>query len=332
MEISHNIHLYNDDALRLYDNWAVPTVIISDGPYGVNGYKGDLKTPEGLAKWYEPHIIEWAKKATAQTTLWFWNTEIGWAIVHPVLVANGWEYKTCCIWDKGMSHIAGNINTKTLSKLPVVSEVCVQYVKKPTFKVEGKDYLMKEWLLYEWKRTGLPFRKANEACGVADAATRKYLTQCHLWYMPPEDAFEKLVSYANKYGKEEGKPYFSINGKEPLTKEEWRKLKAKFHCPMGMTNVWQLSQLSGIERIKKGTKAVHFNQKPLKLITETIKMASDENDVVWDPFGGIFTSAIACVNIDRECFSAEIDPEMYQNGLLRVQNHIRYITENVPLF
>ena len=50
----------------------------------------------------------------------------------------------------------------------------------------------------EWRRTGLPFRLANEACGVLNAATRKYLTADHLWYYPPAEAFVKLADYANR--------------------------------------------------------------------------------------------------------------------------------------
>ena len=311
---SGSIKLYNDDAIYLYSSWDTPTVIISDGPYGINGYPGDLVTTDSLGEWYEPHIIEWSKYSTPQTTLWFWNTELGWANVHPFLIKHGWEYKACCVWDKGMSHVAGNVNTKTISKLPVVSEVCVQYVRRAEFCVDGIIYNMKDWLRKEWERTGIPFSKTNEACDVKDAATRKYFTKCHLWYMPPADAFEKIVTYANLFGRPEGKPYFSTDGLRPISRDEWQKYRAKFYCPMGLTNVWSESQLNGKERLKNGTKAVHYNQKPLKLIETTIVISSDEGDVVWDPFGGLFTTAVACYHQNRLCFTAEIRPDMYQQA------------------
>lgn len=319
IDIISGLHLYNGDSLELYQLWDKPTVIMADGPYGVNGFRGDLKTPVGLAEWYEPHIAEWSKKATPQTTLWFWNTEIGWAIVHPILEKYGWEYKTCNVWDKGMSHVAGNTNTKTLSHLPVVSEVCVQYVKKASFDWNGEKVSMKDWLRLEWERTGMPFSKTNEACHVVNAATRKYFTKCHLWYMPPADMFEKIVAYANEHGKDEGKPYFSINGKTPMTKEDWEHMKPKFNCPFGVTNVWTTAQLRNSERIKKGLKAIHLNQKPLELIGRIIEMSSDKNDVVWDPFGGLFTTAVACYNLQRSCFTSEITPEVFEEGKKRVE-------------
>ena len=228
INFNRNIHLVCDDAINVYDKWKSPTIIISDGPYGINGYPGDLLSASELADWYEPHIKKWSELSSPITTLWFWNTEVGWANVHPILEKYGWTYVSCCVWDKGMSHVAGNTNTKTIRHLPVVTEVCAQYVKKPEFKVNGQLFSMKEWLGYEWARTGLPFSKANEACGVKNAATRKYFTKCHLWYMPPADAFEKIAFYANENGNESGKPYFSINGTKPITYNEWKKLRAKF--------------------------------------------------------------------------------------------------------
>lgn len=320
-----SIHLFCGDALDFYDEWETPTVIISDGPYGIKGFPGDLVSPNGLDKWYEPHIKRWSARATPLTTLWFWNTEVGWATVHPVLEKNGWTYVSCCVWDKGMSHVAGNTNTKTIRHLPVVTEVCIQYVKKPLFNVNDKKISMQEWLRYEWGRTGLPFSKTNEACGVVDAATRKYFTKCHLWYMPPAEAFEKIVSYANQYGQENGKPYFSIDGKTPITKEEWALMRSKFYCPIGITNVWTVPQLRNGERVKIKQKAVHLNQKPLELIKRTIEMTSDKNDTIWDPFAGLFTTAIASYELERKCYSAEINVDVYNHGIKRFEQKLQEI-------
>lgn len=317
------INLYCGDALKLYDKWKSPTVIISDGPYGINGFPGDLLSPDSLDKWYEPHVKKWSELSTPLTTLWFWNTELGWATVHPILEKYGWSYISCCVWDKGMSHVAGNTNTKTIRHLPVVTEVCVQYVKKPFFSVGDSIMTMKEWLHYEWKRTGIPFSKTNEACGVKNAATRKYFTKCHLWYMPPADAFAKITAYANEHGKKDGKPYFSINGISPITKDEWALMRSKFYCPLGVTNVWQVSQLRNSERVKIKQKAVHLNQKPLALIKRTIEMTTDKSDVVWDPFAGLFTTAIASFELKRICYCSEIRQDVFNFGVDRIQHQLQ---------
>ncbi|WP_303234692.1 DNA methyltransferase [Holdemanella biformis] len=321
-QILENTHLYCGEALDFYDRWETPTVIVCDGPYGVKGFPGDLVSHEGLGEWYEPHIKKWSELATPLTTLWFWNTEVGWATVHPILEKYGWAYVSCCIWDKGMSHVAGNTNTKTIRHLPVVTEVCVQYVKKPAFKVGNESMSMKEWLRFEWQRTKLPFRLTNEACGVKNAATRKYFTKCHLWYMPPAEAFEKIAEYANNYGDESGKPYFSIDGEKPISKVEWARMRSKFYCPIGITNVWQVPQLRNSERLKANQKAIHLNQKPLVLIKRIIEMASDKGDVIWDPFAGLCTSAIASIDLERVCYCAEINPDVYDIAVKRVKSHL----------
>ena len=317
-----NNQVYCGDAINFYNEWDSPIVIVSDGPYGINGYPGDSLSHEGLGEWYEPHIKKWSEYSTAQTTLWFWNTEVGWATVHPVLVKNGWRYVSCCIWDKGIGHIAGNTNTKTIRRLPVVTEVCAHYVRNPVYSTSGANVSMKEWLRYEWERTGLPFSKTNDACGVVDAATRKYFTKCHLWYMPPSDAFEMIAEYANLHGKAEGKPYFSLDGKIPISKDEWTKLRSKFYCPMGLTNVWQSPQLRNGERLKYKQKAVHLNQKPLALIKQIIEMTSDEGDVVWDPFAGVCTVAVACDMLKRRGYSSEIRHDVFEIGIQRIKNRL----------
>lgn len=305
------VTIHFERAENLYDRWPTPVCITSDGPYGIRGFPGDPPTVEGLIEYYTPHIEAWSRRSIPQTTLWFWNTELGWATVHPLLVANGWEYRGCHIWDKGVAHVAGNANSLTLRKFPVVTEVCVQYVKAARFKVDGREMSMQEWLRYEWQRSGLPLSMTNKACGVRNAATRKYFTQCHLWYYPPVDAFVKLSKYASTHGNPAGRPYFSVDGKRSLSGQEWAKLRAKFNCEVGINNVWREPAVRGMERLKEKYRCLHNNQKPLRLIEIAIRASTDEADVVWEPFGGLCTAAVAAHSLKRVCVSAEIISEYY---------------------
>lgn len=302
-------------------------MIVSDGGYGVLGFEGDTSDHLGLPEWYEPHIAEWAKSATAVTTLWFWNSEIGWAAVHPVLERYGWRYQNCNIWNKTFAHIAGNVNTQKIRRFPVVSEVCVQYV----FEAKVQGVSLKEWLRAEWKRSGIPLRRANDACGVKDAAVRKYFDQGHLWYYPPPDVFERLQTYANEHGKPEGRPYYSFDGKRPATAKEWARMRSKFNCPHAVTNVWERHPVNGGERLKAPNgRAVHLNQKPLDLMAMIIEASSDEGDVVWEPFGGLFTGALAARQTKRRAYACEIDPTYFQYGVSRFNNGATFPTKAEP--
>jgi hypothetical protein len=320
-----DVAIHFDRAEVLYDSWPRPTCIIADGPYGVSGFPGDERKAETLVDWYAPHVQAWSRIATPETTLWFWNTELGWATVHPILAANGWEYRCCNIWDKGMSHVAGNANTQTLRKFPVVTEVCVQYVKAAIFVADGRKMSMQEWLRREWRRSGLPLSAANEACGVLNAATRKYLTADHLWYYPPVDAFIKLADYANRLGNAGGRPYFSLDGKQPICADQWARMRAKFTCEVGITNVWREPQVSGQERIQGARngmrykfRSLHGSQKPLKFIDLIIRSSTDPDDVVWEPFGGLCPGAVVCHHLRRQYVAAEILPEFYLAAVERL--------------
>lgn len=320
--------IYFQSAESLYDTWPKPMCIVSDGPYGLSGFPGDLHTATDLANWYRPHVESWSARSTPETTLWFWNSELGWATVHPLLVEHGWEYRNCHIWDKGLGHIAGNANTRTLRKFPVTTEVCVQYVKSPKFKSPTGEMLsMQDWLRHEWLRTGLSFRLANDACGVANAATRKYLTADHLWYYPPPDAFARLAAYANSHGDPSGKPYFSQDGRRPISAIEWSHMRAKFHCRAGITNVWQQPQVAGKQRINGNRekmqwkfKSLHGSQKPLKLIETSILATTDPGDVIWEPFGGLCPVAVCALKHGRVSYSAEIVSEFYKAATRRLEN------------
>lgn len=189
-----NDHLHRGNVLDVYREWPTPAAIISDGAYGVGGFPGDPRTPDTLQEWYRPHVAAWSTHARQSTTLWFWNTEIGWATVHPILTEHGWEYIQTITWDKGIAHIAGNVNGDTIRRFPVATEVCVLYRRRLEFTVVDGVKSAKEWMRYEWRRAGLSLNEANDACGVKNAATRKYLTQDWLWYFPPPEQMGRLVA------------------------------------------------------------------------------------------------------------------------------------------
>ena len=312
--------LFRGNALDAYRTWPAPASIISDGAYGVRGFHGDTTGSAGLPHWYRPHIEAWSAAAGPASTLWFWNTEIGWASVHPVLAEYGWEYVQLIVWDKGLAHIAGNVNGRTIRQFPVVTEVCAFYQRR--FTVTGPDGPMpvKQWMRHEWARSGLTLRRANEACGVKNAATRKYLTKDWLWYWPPGEMTERLAAYANAHGQPSGWPYFSLDGERPVTAKEWDALRYRWRHAHAVTNVWSRRPLHDEERLK-GTlrraaprvynptpaSSAHLNQKPLEFMARLITAVTEPGDVVWEPFGGLCSASVAAVTLGRRAFAAETD-------------------------
>lgn len=317
-----NATLCRGDSLKFYDKWDPPTVIISDGPYGLGKFPGEPHTPDRLAEWYAPHAAAWAKHSEPFTTLWFWNSELGWAKSHPALEMHGWQYEEAVIWDKGIAHIAGNVNSRTIRGVPVVTEIAVRYTRKATLpNLEGDELPLKEWLRYEWQRSGLPMSQSNAACGVANAATRKYLTQCHLWYFPPGEAVVAMAKWCTEYGFKTDRPYFSIDGIMKPTADAWNQMRAKWLHVHALTNVWQEPPVHGSERVKRSEGGYfHANQKPLTLMERQINASSDKGDVVWEPFGGLMSASVAAAKLGRRSFAAEVNVEFFEAATIRMRN------------
>lgn len=61
-----------------------------------------------------------------------------------------------------------------------------------------------------------------------------------------------------------------------------------------------------IEKEKKCD--LHPTMKPIKLVQKAVKNSSKENDLVLDLFGGSGSTIITCEQINRHCFTMELDP------------------------
>ena len=99
-------------------------------------------------------------------------------------------------------------------------------------------------------------------------------------------------------------------------------MRSTFHCPMGITNIWERNPLKGAERVKvpeNTGKAAHLNQKPLDLMRQIIAASSDAGHVVWEPFGGLFSASLAAKQTGRKAFASELDSTYFQLGLSRFQ-------------
>ena len=310
--------LHHGDALDAYRAWPQPDLILSDGAYGLGGFKGDPQETDALPAWYAPHIEQWAELAAPSTTLWFWNTEVGWAAVHPILAAHGWEYVQLVVWDKGISHIAGNVNGETIRQFPVVTEICAFYRRTLLLDVPQGQVPAKDWLRREWQRSGLPLREANTACGVAAAAARKFLATDWQWYVPTPEMMQRLSDYANLHGDQAGAPYFCVTDGAPVSSEEWSVIAERhpWGHRHGLTNVWSVSPLHSSERYRakqaRGSaasqnSALHLNQKPTELMRRIIIAATQPGAVVWEPFGGLCSASVAAIETGRRAYAAEVD-------------------------
>lgn len=85
-----------------------------------------------------------------------------------------------------------------------------------------------------------------------------------------------------------------------------------------MHNFMETPICSGKERIKnKQGKTLHPTQKPIKLISNFIKILSNIGDNVIDPFSGTGTTNYCCKYLKRNCLGIELNEEYHSASVLR---------------
>jgi DNA modification methylase len=146
---------------------------------------------------------------------------------------------------------------------------------------------------------GLNFRRAFDAAGF-------YLSGCCIWKKP------SLVLGRS--------PYQWIH--EPCL-FGWKKSgKHQWYSDRKQTTVWEF------EKSKKNTD--HPTMKPIPLLSYPIANSSMSNTIVLDPFGGSGSTLIACEQMDRSCYTIELD-EKYCDVIVRRYIEFRGSSEGVTV-
>lgn len=72
----------------------------------------------------------------------------------------------------------------------------------------------------------------------------------------------------------------------------------------------------GYERVKN---PVHQTQKPIRVLEHIIRIASQNNDLVFDPFMGVGSTGVAALNLHRQFIGIEIDEKYFKAAEKRLQ-------------
>jgi site-specific DNA-methyltransferase (adenine-specific) len=70
----------------------------------------------------------------------------------------------------------------------------------------------------------------------------------------------------------------------------------------------------------KGKSRFHPTQKPVELIKKLISLASNEGDIVLDPFMGSGTTAVACIELKRNYIGFELSKEYHKLATKRIKD------------
>ena len=97
------------------------------------------------------------------------------------------------------------------------------------------------------------------------------------------------------------------------TKEHKDRLSKDENNEWGYSGVWEMTNASG--------EGYHPAKFPIILPFNTIKLLSDKNDIVIDPFAGSMTTLIACEQLKRRALMMELDPLYIEASLERIRKY-----------
>jgi site-specific DNA-methyltransferase (adenine-specific) len=308
---------------------------ILDGPYGMGKAAWD-RVPRGgsLLDLYRDHLADVGRVCAPSASLYVWNTEVGWAELHPAILAAGWTFVSLIVWVKadsprigdifGYDHLRGWVSTV---------EYCGFYQREawaPNTSAgqeigyaAGRDdrNWVRPWLAAEWSAAGLKMRDADRALGTNGMAGHYF--QASQWSLPTWDAFKCLAEHAAERGPPRAVPYLTLErfaGADALAltyahlaaegealRAEYDHLRAEyeasrppFTAPMGLGNVWRAPTVAGPERLRAPDgSTLHPCQKPLAFAERMLRASTRPGDTVWVPFGGTLRELVAAEHIAR---------------------------------
>ena len=97
-------------------------------------------------------------------------------------------------------------------------------------------------------------------------------------------------------------------------------------CELAWTNVDRKS-VKKYKVIQQGFIAeerdrYHPTQKPVKLFGQILQDYTEENDLIFDPFMGSWTTARACMDLGRNFIGAELSEEYCEIGRNRLKQQV----------
>jgi len=175
-------------------------------------------------------------------------------------------------------------------------------------------------LVRDWKYWDRFFELLFELIAYKNAGTppinmkQPIRTHENIWCLySKRDSLKDLKVDIRKLAKEGRKVKAVKEAKRmPTRYDEWMEWSTEKHYPKSVVHVKRIDAKS---KEYEG----HPAQKPLDLMRLILKMATDEDDWILDPFAGVATTLVAAQELNRNCLGIEINPEYCRLAMRRLR-------------
>ena len=228
-------------------------------------------------------------------------------------VNTGFVFNSFIVWDKGDFRALSWKNPSDDSNLRSwfnICEYCLSYTLQDAYGLN--HYLMQKEKLLPIQRYLLDERRKT---GMSNDEIRKLLNQNTVhyfslkashWRMPSEENYKILQSTGHFK-----RNYQSLFSEYMDIKESEKSGRYVHNLESHHNNVWRSNERNDGKK--------HPTQKPTDIIERIIKTSSNENATVLDCFMGSGTTAIACINTNRNYIGFELDKQYYDIANQRIE-------------
>ena len=243
-------------------------------------------------------------------------------------------FRNLITWDKGNGQ--GQLS-EDFRMYPIADEKCLFVMvgcdSVQGFSVNQEDYSenMDKVRLYlegEIAKLGQSDKTIANALGYKDGRTVNHWRSKSQFALPTKENYEALREYGKSVLKDYDflkKDYDELKKDYDELKKDYDELKKDFYegrsyfnnTHDNMNNVWHFDRAGKDEREHTGG---HATPKPIALCSRAIKSSSREGEIVLDCFGGSGSTLIACEQLNRKCYMAELDPKYCDVILQRWEN------------
>lgn len=283
--------------------------VITDPPYNIG--KAEWDKIDEYIDWLIEVFKECERVLKDNGTLWFFHIQFTTlAELHIRLEKEtNLRHKQLIIINKGLSSVANRTN-ETLRSYPRATEYLQFYTfDDPTGAQQlGEQYArinpMAKYLKEEFGRAKVT---NNELAELFPSRTGG-LTGCVFNWLnglnfPLKEQYQKMRGYLNRNGQQSYlcRDYNYLRREYEDLRREYEDLRYTFNLQYRCTDVWDIDFYD--------ERKVHISQKPLKLMQRIILTATNENDLVLDPFCGSGSTLVAAHRVHRHHIGFDNDPE-----------------------
>lgn len=242
-------------------------------------------------------------------------------ILKPMARENKITFRNLITWDKGNGQ--GQLS-EDFRMYPIADEKCLFVMAGVQgFNTNADNYFEKyepirAYFEAEIKKLGESDKIIANALGYKDGRTVNHWYAKSQWNYPTDENVKALTEYAKSKGLEILVGNDKIKKEYEQIKKEWYETRAYFNNTHdNINNVWHFDRTSAEERELTGG---HATPKPIALCSRAIKSSSREGEIVLDVFGGSGSTMMACEQLKRKCYMAELSPEYADVIIARWEN------------